>query len=1695
MKYLYLLKSYFLLFPIFIFLYCATPTDLAKNPDQAYIKSFVLARTQLEKNQLPSQYFDETIEDTLGAKIYYRARIFLARHVDSVKILVLSKDSIDTQYTKLFKVTHTNADDDQDSVFLGDFGITKQEDKLVFCEAYLKNNKVLKKSINFKFKGIAPKYLRNLESSKLVVVGDTLKLSVDAIGSDPLSYQWFLNGNPLQNQNSSTLLIPNFQTSNAGNYHCTVQNPYSTSEITSTICKVSAVLSLENRKPEITFIGDQTFLLGQTCTLLVKKNDPDIAQNVTLQAIKIPSSSSFDPNTGIFIFSSVVARIDTLIFEAIDDYSPTPGVTQKSIIIEFTSTLKPPQKVLSLKVPKRSATTASLTWRKGIGLDTFKIYRSMFKDNGYSWIRSLTDTSFTDSNLESKSYYYYLTAHNSAGVSPSSDTVSTDSALVYINSKPQLSITGIFNLRVGEICTLDVRVNDPDSKQTVAVQVLGNPPGSSYNSTTKKFIWTSSIETSATIKLIATDNGQPSLSDTITQLISFSQNLTAPKKPVGFFIPERSISVAVLKWKALAGADTFRVYRSSSKIGNFELVKTTSDSTCKDSGLTATTYYYYIKAFNKMGPSPSSDTVSTDSAKAYVNTKPRLQVTGNNNYSFGDTCKLIATATDPDYPAQTVSIKLDALPIGATFDGSKLTWKPSGYVSDLIDTILFIATDNGSPILSDTVRSIVKFVFTLKPPSKPLGLQILERSATSDSLKWSVLSSADSFKIFRSTVKNGSYQLISSQTGNAFKDQNLQAKTTYFYYIIASNKAGNSQSSDTISTDQALKYVNAIPQFTIEPSNHAIKQNVNDTLRFTSKDQDLDNLTFEILKIDSLLAIFGSTTPKAIELIVNGDNAMLIFRPGTKMGEITFQVRVSDGKAYDTSVVKVNVTMDEASLVIASPDLQGSGTTTPAIGSSTLITANSAYQLSATPTAGHVFVKWTTISGTATFTDSLAPNSKVTIGKGTTTIKPVFAKRKFTLTISTVGTGSTTPIAGSIQIDSGAVQTLSASAGTGYRFVGFTVVGANSKVHLTTSPTSSVWLEGDGQIQAVFLKQFTITMKATGNGTVSSNKTTVDSAETVTISASASSGSGFEKWVITGNGDITNSISASTTVKIYGNVTIDGIFKLGTYQLTIQNDGNGVTNPTGVISVSHGVAQNISATPNTGFKFVSWSTVEGSPQFSSATTANTTVTLSSGNATIRANFTALPKTPLPTFNPISGTVFQKSGTVTLNSSVSGASIYYTTDNSVPTISSNKYTNAIPITSSTTIKAIAVSSGMVQSDVATANFTINQPPTFTFIPMNAQASVANFYTATVAGSDPEGKSVSFSIVSGPTGLQISQNGSVSWPVSWFELIGSNHVVKIRVSDPDGGFSDTSFEIKIVKHIWRLIPGTQQTFPFAVYDSLVWFRYSDDEIDKTSNSGGTWVRFTQSKISGFYIPPFDEGAELVNDKLYVNFIDNQTYADFIIKVFDVGSGLSNDFLVYRNLDAGAYMPYEWTVKNNNLYGIFYQVDNQGHPTDIMFKNLDYLRFDYSLSNLITSDNGTSFFYCNDSLYRNSSIDIKTGWTRYISPTSKIISDKNNCDTLYAYDGSRIYRSTNALQNCTFSQVATSGLLGTISKIETLNGKVAFIITSEGLYFTNDGFQTVHKDPSLTGANTIVIGADKKTVLVGSQGDNYSSASIYK
>ena len=150
------------------------------------------------------------------------------------------------------------------------------------------------------------------------------------------------------------------------------------------------------------------------------------------------------------------------------------------------------------------------------------------------------------------------------------------------------------------------------------------------------------------------------------------------------------------------------------------------------------------------------------------------------------------------------------------------------------------------------------------------------------------------------------------------------------------------------------------------------------------------------------------------------------------------------------------------------------------------------------------------------------------------------------------------------------------------------------------------------------------------------------------------------------------------------------------------------------VAGTYSTTQNVSISCGTAGATIYYTTdgsepTESSSEYSEAilVSANTTIkaiAVKSGmaNSTI-GSATFNIRCAQPTFSPAAGT---KTGAQNITiSAVTGATIYYTTDGSDPDENSSEYSSAIPISASTTIKAIAIKSGMANSEIASATYTI------------------------------------------------------------------------------------------------------------------------------------------------------------------------------------------------------------------------------------------------------------------------------------------------------------------------------------------------------------------------------------------------------
>jgi hypothetical protein len=131
----------------------------------------------------------------------------------------------------------------------------------------------------------------------------------------------------------------------------------------------------------------------------------------------------------------------------------------------------------------------------------------------------------------------------------------------------------------------------------------------------------------------------------------------------------------------------------------------------------------------------------------------------------------------------------------------------------------------------------------------------------------------------------------------------------------------------------------------------------------------------------------------------------------------------------------------------------------------------------------------------------------------------------------------------------------------------------------------------------------------------------------------------------------------------------------------------------------------------------------------------------------------------PTFTPAEGT-YTSTQNVSISCATEGATIYYTTDGSDPTSSSTQYSTAIPISTTTTVKAIAKKND-VYSGIATATYTISSViPETGWIETDLSNLTSNdiFVIVGVKGNISYAMSNDNGASSAPTAVAVTVNGT-------------------------------------------------------------------------------------------------------------------------------------------------------------------------------------------------------------------------------------------------------------------------------------------------------------------------------------------------
>jgi uncharacterized repeat protein (TIGR02543 family) len=251
----------------------------------------------------------------------------------------------------------------------------------------------------------------------------------------------------------------------------------------------------------------------------------------------------------------------------------------------------------------------------------------------------------------------------------------------------------------------------------------------------------------------------------------------------------------------------------------------------------------------------------------------------------------------------------------------------------------------------------------------------------------------------------------------------------------------------------------------------------------------------------------------------------------------------------------------------------GSGTVTKSPDQASY-TYGTLVQLTATPATGWHFTGWSgdTTSSANPLTIVMTRNRSVTA---------TFAINRYSISISTAGSGSVTKSPDQALYDHGTVVRLTAVPAAGWHFIGWDVDVSGAENPLDITVTS------DLVIQAIFeINTYALNVTVTGSGSVAKNpdQASYNHGTIVQLTATPVTGWHFVGW----SGDASGTASP-LAVTMDATKNIQGTFAINTYTLDVTTSGSGTVgkNPDQA-TYNHGTTVQLTATPATGWHFVGW---------------------------------------------------------------------------------------------------------------------------------------------------------------------------------------------------------------------------------------------------------------------------------------------------------------------------------------------------------------------------------------------------------------------------------------------------------------------------------------------------------------------------
>ena len=293
-----------------------------------------------------------------------------------------------------------------------------------------------------------------------------------------------------------------------------------------------------------------------------------------------------------------------------------------------------------------SSSAISISWPSVVSATYYELYRNTSSNSSSAaLIHTNSSTSYTDSDLDSGTlYYYWLKACNSVGCSDLSTSANAttnevvpsapSSLSASANSSSSISVNWSSVTGASYYELYRNTANNSTSASLVDTYSSTSTTNSGLDSGTQYYYWIRACNSAGCSGFSASANATTD-----------QEAPTTPSAPSASASGSSSISIS---WSSVAGAAYYELYRNTSNSSSAaSLVYTNSSTSTADSGLASgTQYYYWLKACNDAGCSGFSSSANATTNVAIPNTPSSISASVNGSSSITISWSNVTGATD-----------------------------------------------------------------------------------------------------------------------------------------------------------------------------------------------------------------------------------------------------------------------------------------------------------------------------------------------------------------------------------------------------------------------------------------------------------------------------------------------------------------------------------------------------------------------------------------------------------------------------------------------------------------------------------------------------------------------------------------------------------------------------------------------------------------------------------------------------------------------------------------------------------------------------------------------------------------------------------------------------------------------------------------------------------------------------------------